>query len=128
MHVPVRLGAAEQTLIDQLGTAGAKAAAERLAASGLPTRKIESYHYTDLKMLLRAVPALAGAEKAVSDLAFRIPGAHRIPVTVSVGVAMLGAESAESTDSAMLLQRADEALYRAKDKGRNRVEEAIAAA
>ena len=81
MHVPVRLGAAEQTLIDQLDTAGAKAAAERLAASGLPTRKVESYHYTDLKMLLRAVPALAGVEKAVSEPGFRIPGAHRVPVT-----------------------------------------------
>ena len=48
-----------------------------------------------------------------------------IRVTISVGIAML---SPDSTDSAMLLQRADEALYRAKDKGRNRVEEAIAAA
>ena len=84
MHVPVRLGAAEQTLIDQLDTAGAKAAAERLAASGLPTRKVESYHYTDLKMLLRAVPALAGAERAVSEPGFRIPGAHRVPVTNGV--------------------------------------------
>ena len=81
MHVPVRLGAAEQTLIDQLGTAGATAAAERLATSGLPTRKVESYHYTDLKVLLRAVPALAGVEKAVSEPGFRIPGAHRVPVT-----------------------------------------------
>jgi diguanylate cyclase (GGDEF)-like protein len=51
--------------------------------------------------------------------------AERIPVTVSVGVAML---AADASDSAVLLQRADEALYRAKDNGRNRVEEAIAAA
>lgn len=50
---------------------------------------------------------------------------QRINVTVSVGVAMLGRDSA---DSAMLIRRADEALYRAKDNGRNRVEEAMAAA
>ncbi len=84
MHVPVRIGAAEQKLIEQLGAAGDKAAAERLAAIGLPTRKVESYHYTDLKMLLRAVPELAGAEKALSEPALRIPGAHRIPVTNGV--------------------------------------------
>ena len=64
MHVPVRIGPAEQKLIEQLGSAGATAAAERLALSGLPTRKVESYHYTDLKMLLRAVPELATAEPA----------------------------------------------------------------
>ena len=49
---------------------------------------------------------------------------HLIPVTVSVGLAMLDAASA---DSAALLQHADEALYRAKDKGRNRVEERVPA-
>ena len=64
MHVPVRLGPAE---------AAADRAAERRAArpprpsgwrtSGLPTRKVESYHYTDLKMLLRAVPELAGCRE-----------------------------------------------------------------
>ena len=84
MHVPVRIGPAEQKLIDQLSSRGENAAAERLAAIGLPTRKVESYHYTDLKMLLRAVPELAGAEKALSEPALRIPGAHRVPMTNGV--------------------------------------------
>jgi Fe-S cluster assembly protein SufD len=84
IHTPVRIGPAEAKLIEQLGSAGATAAAERLAVIGLPTRKVESYHYTDLKMLLRAVPELAGAEKATSEPALRIPGAHRIPVTNGV--------------------------------------------
>jgi diguanylate cyclase (GGDEF)-like protein len=48
--------------------------------------------------------------------------ADRIAVTVSVGFAML---DARSKDGAEMLQRADDALYRAKDKGRNRVEEAL---
>jgi len=77
----VRIGPAETTLIAQLTAHGAAAAAERFAQSGLPTRKVETYHYTDLKMLLRAVPELAGAEKATSEPALRIPGAHRIPMT-----------------------------------------------
>jgi two-component system, cell cycle response regulator len=42
-------------------------------------------------------------------------------VTVSMGATV--AES--STNSVLLLRRADEALYRAKNKGRNRVEEAV---
>jgi Fe-S cluster assembly protein SufD len=81
IHTPVRIGPAETKLIEQLGAAGASAAAERFAATGLPTRKVENYHYTDLKTLLRAVPELAGTEKATSEPALRIPGAHRIPMT-----------------------------------------------
>lgn len=81
---PVRIGPAEARLIEQLGSVGAKAAAERLSAIGLPTRKLESYHYTDLKMLLRGVPELAHAQKASSEPALRIPGAHRIPMTNGV--------------------------------------------
>ena len=84
IHTPVRIGPAEAKLIEQLGSVGATAAAERLSVIGLPTRKVESYHYTDLKMLLRAVPELAGATKATSEPALRIPGAHRIPVTNGV--------------------------------------------
>jgi Fe-S cluster assembly protein SufD len=84
IHTPVRIGPAEAKLIEQLGSVGATAAAERLSVIGLPTRKVESYHYTDLKMLLRAVPELARAEKATSEPALRIPGAHRIPMTNGV--------------------------------------------
>jgi Fe-S cluster assembly protein SufD len=84
IHTPVRIGPAEAKLIEQLGSVGATAAAERLAVIGLPTRKLESYHYTDLKLLLRAVPELAGVEKATSEPALRIPGAHRIPMTNGV--------------------------------------------
>ena len=84
IHTPVRIGPAEAKLIEQLGSVGATAAAERLSVIGLPTRKVESYHYTDLKMLLRAVPELAGATKATSEPALRIPGAHRIPMTNGV--------------------------------------------
>ncbi len=84
IHAPVRIGPAEAKLIEQLGAVGAAAAAERLAVIGLPTRKVESYHYTDLKMLLRSVPELARAEKATSEPALRIPGAHRIPMTNGV--------------------------------------------
>lgn len=81
IHTPVRIGPAEAKLIEQLTASGAVAAAERLSMAGLPTRKVESYHYTDLKLLLRAVPELAGPEKATSEPALRVPGAHRIPMS-----------------------------------------------
>lgn len=44
----------------------------------------------------------------------------RIPVTISLGVA--SSTASETLDEHRLLQRADEALYLAKHKGRNRVE------
>jgi diguanylate cyclase (GGDEF)-like protein len=43
---------------------------------------------------------------------------HEIKVTISVGIAGF---NAEVTDSQSLVKRADEALYRAKQEGRNRV-------
>ena len=46
-------------------------------------------------------------------------GEQMIPVTVSVGVASLQSEQEETLDG--LLKRADEALYAAKNGGRNRV-------
>jgi diguanylate cyclase (GGDEF)-like protein len=49
---------------------------------------------------------------------------HLIPVTVSVGVAMVAPQTASGIE---LVRCADEALYRAKGNGRNRVEEAFAA-
>jgi diguanylate cyclase (GGDEF)-like protein len=57
----------------------------------------------------RARAAVAGAPVVVDDLA--------VPVTVSLGVAC----PASATDPASLVAAADEALYRAKAAGRNRV-------
>jgi Fe-S cluster assembly protein SufD len=79
MSVPiqVRLGPAELSLIEQLQAAGASADAERLATVGLPTRKVEAYHYTDLKQLWRDVPppataaAKAGRGPVIAD-AYRL--------------------------------------------------------
>ncbi len=77
-HQPIRLLAAEKTLIAQLDALGAKEAAEKLAATGLPTRRVEAYHYTDLKALIKAVPELAGND--ISDAApkLNVPGAFSL--------------------------------------------------
>jgi two-component system cell cycle response regulator len=45
-----------------------------------------------------------------------------IPITVSVGVAASGMERNQAAQAAVLLHHADEALYAAKNAGRNRVE------
>lgn len=84
MHVPLRLGPAEQKLIDQLTAAGAVAEAERLTGAGLPTRRVEAYHYTDLKQLLRAVPELAGAATEASAPALRVAGAYQLMIANGV--------------------------------------------
>lgn len=82
--VPVRLGAAENTLIDQLKSVGADAAAERITVVGLPTRRVEAYHYTDLKMLLKAIPPLAQAANEASAPALRVAGAYQLMIANGV--------------------------------------------
>ena len=79
-NYPVRLGPAETALVSQLETLGDEAAAERLRTIGLPTRRVESYHYTDLKTLLRDVPALAGRPGGASPPALSVPGAFRVMI------------------------------------------------
>ena len=79
MNAPLRLSPAEQTLIDQLRTRDA-AEADRFAGSGLPTRKVESYHYTDLKMLLRTVPGLAAPVETNTAAPLDVPGARRLSI------------------------------------------------
>jgi len=56
--------------------------------------------------------------KAVASRSFAVGGRQMLPVTVSVGLAML-----EGADDSLerLLKRADMALYKAKREGRNRV-------
>ena len=84
LPVPVRLGAAENTLIDQLKSVGADATAERITVAGLPTRRVEAYHYTDLKTLLRTIPPLAQAANEASAPALRVPGAYQLMIANGV--------------------------------------------
>jgi Fe-S cluster assembly protein SufD len=84
--MPVRLGAAEETLISQLKSRGADRVAERVATAGLPTRRVESYHYTDLKTLLRTIPPLAAPANQPDVPALSIAGAYN--VTLVNGVAL----------------------------------------
>jgi Fe-S cluster assembly protein SufD len=80
MNAPLRLSPAEQTLIAQLNSVNAPAEADRLAGAGLPTRRVESYHYTDLKLLLRDVPELAGASATATASPLAVPGARRLTI------------------------------------------------
>lgn len=94
MNAPFRLLPAELKLIEQLNARGASAEAERLGGAGLPTRKVESYHYTDLRTLLRDVPELASPAEEASPPALRLPGAYRLMIANGVvqkaGVAPAG--------------------------------------
>ena len=80
IQTPVRLSVAEEVLVSQLESTGATDAAERLRVVGLPTRRVESYHYTDLKILLSAVPPLARKAAGAGAPAIDIPGAYRIVI------------------------------------------------
>lgn len=80
----LRLSAAEQELIGQLNAAGAIDAAARLTGSGLPSRRLESYHYTDVRTILREVPPIVGAPAATEAPELRIPGSYRILVVNGV--------------------------------------------
>jgi len=83
---PVRLGAAEETLIAQLKAAGADQAAERVTVAGLPTRRVEAYHYTDLKTLLRTIPPLAQPANQTDVPALAIEGAYNVSVVNGVAL------------------------------------------
>jgi diguanylate cyclase (GGDEF)-like protein len=68
--------------------------------------------------------ALKAAERFRNAVACQAISTHQmlIPVTISLGVAI--STERETLDEDLLLQKADEALYLAKHKGRNRVESA----
>ena len=69
---------AEKTLVAQLNDIGAKQAASDLSVSGLPTRRVEAYHYTDLRTLLRDVPALSTEGEHATPSSFKIANAYEI--------------------------------------------------
>jgi diguanylate cyclase len=63
-----------------------------------------------------ALAAAEGLRLAISDTEVSVDG-ERIPITVSAGAAAWSGESAPA-----LIERADSALYDAKEAGRNRVQ------
>jgi len=109
LPIPVRLGAAENTLIDQLKSVGADATAERITVAGLPTRRVEAYHYTDLKLLLKAVPPLAKAANEASAPALRIEGAYQ--VMIANGIIQSGA----AAPAGVILGKADGTALSTRD-------------
>ena len=106
----VRLGPAEEKLAAQLRQAGAADAAARLEGAGLPTRRVEAYHYTDLKALLRDVPDLGSESAEMSAPAFAVPGAYRIAIVNGAvqhaGSAPAGVIAGEA-DGSVLSERDD---------------------
>ncbi|MCZ4272982.1 Fe-S cluster assembly protein SufD [Maritalea porphyrae] len=81
MNKDIKLSGAEEQLQALLLSHGNKEAAAQFAANGLPTRRIEAYHYTDLKSLLREVPsALAVANDGASAKRSNFDGVARIEI------------------------------------------------
>nr|WP_314259781.1 Fe-S cluster assembly protein SufD [uncultured Devosia sp.] len=107
--VPVRLGAAENTLIDQLKSVGADATAERITVAGLPTRRVEAYHYTDLKMLLKAIPPLAAAANSTGVSALDVDGAYHLLIANGV------IQAAASAPAGILVGKADGTALSTRD-------------
>lgn len=105
---------AEEALAAQLHAAGQSAAAERFRVAGLPTRRIESYHYTDLKALVRDVPELVGHAAQVGAPEIRVPGAYRLVIVngavQNAGTAPAGVIVGQAKGSA--LSETDDALVR----------------
>lgn len=67
----------------------------------------------------QAEPIAERIRKAVSELYFRgATDTHRVQLTVSIGIAGLPAHAKSKSE---LIERADQALYLAKEEGRNRV-------
>lgn len=97
--------AAEQAILDSYaqmigqlpGDAPVTAARDKLlsdiSTSGLPTRRIESWHYTDLRSLLRAVPKKAsGSAKRLDPL---VRGSYVLPVVQGQSADMSAPEGIE---------------------------------
>jgi diguanylate cyclase (GGDEF)-like protein len=103
---------------------GLLSAVGRQLAATLRTSDLKCRYGGDEFLVILPDTPLAGAEQVAEGLArelARLPhpaGDDSLAVTVSLGVATAGPTEADATS---LIRRADEALYRAKQTGRNRV-------
>ncbi|MGI4792906.1 MAG: EAL domain-containing protein [Janthinobacterium lividum] len=94
----------------------------RLAAAVSTSEEVGRYGGEEFLVILRSDPDLvmhrvAAIHSAITDASYRFGDADRI-VTSSGGLAFLRADDTGLS----LMERADAALYRAKENGRNRIE------
>ncbi len=73
---------AEKLLLEQLQGMKESTAKKMLERYGLPSRRVEAYHYTDLKALVNDVPPLANSDSTSHESAggFDLADAIKIPV------------------------------------------------
>lgn len=101
----IKRTAAEEALFDAYEafdgkTGTSEAAIAALKEHGLPNRRVEAWHYTDLRALLKEVPALAArpnADKAAKDAAgyTKMVDAIRVPIFDGHAFADLGDNAPE---------------------------------
>jgi two-component system, cell cycle response regulator len=114
-----------------VGDAVLQEVARRLALSLRRYDSVGRYGGEEFLLVLPACNApnsLTSAERlrhCIADQPVQT-SAGQIPVTLSLGVASVEQGEKETPDCEAFLRRADEALYVAKDRGRNRVETAAA--
>jgi two-component system, cell cycle response regulator len=115
-----------------VGDAVLREVTRRLAASLRQYDSVGRYGGEEFLLILPACsPAnlLISAERLRHSIADQPveTSAGQIPVTLSLGLDSVEQGEKETPDCETLLRRADEALYAAKNRGRNRVETAAAA-
>ena len=71
MNIPVKRTIAEEALLGLLQKAGPRAlkALNAINERGLPTRRVEAWHYTDLRNLLKDYPDVANSSEAAAKKA-----------------------------------------------------------
>ncbi len=114
--VLARYGGEEFAILSRgIDAEGARQFAERLRASVDRAVFIRGRAPSELPPVPGVDPLRETGKVTLADLA----AAQRIPLTISIGVATM--PDPEIGQPLLLLQRADDALYRAKTDGRNRV-------
>ncbi|MCP4072428.1 MAG: Fe-S cluster assembly protein SufD [Hyphomicrobiales bacterium] len=68
MNIPVKHTTGEEAVLSLLQDAGPQAShvLESISQRGLPTRRVEAWHYTDLRNLLKHYPAVASSSESAA--------------------------------------------------------------
>ncbi len=112
----------------QVGDRVLQEVAGRIKAQLRLSDALGRYGGEEFAVLLVQTPAEQATEIAerirssIAGDAFRLGGDHNLQITISIGVAAYRSSDTPPDNAEWLVSRADQALYRAKEEGRNRVE------